>query len=112
MYLGADFLPAYDFSLSLDSIAPGTSAAVADSQAPGESWIDALGRILPGLVMADSQRRLLNVQMDRARQGLPPLDASQVGLGVSVGLSDSTRNLLIVGGLAAAGLVAYSLSRR
>jgi hypothetical protein len=49
------------------------------------------------IVLADSQRKLLNVQMQRAQQGLPPLDSGQYGLGVSMGLSPDTQKLLLYG---------------
>lgn len=83
------------------------------SQVSGESWTDTLSRILPSLVLANSQRQLLAVQMDRARQGLPPLDASQYGLGVSVGVSPEVQRLLLIGGgLLLAGVVLVPLLKR
>ena len=96
---------------ALDQIAPGLSVTVADSAQAGESWTDTLARVLPTLVLADSQRRLLAVQMDRANRGLPPLDSSQYGLGVSMGLSPQTLALAGLGIVALLGVV-YLTRRR
>jgi hypothetical protein len=87
---------------ALDAAAPGLSTVVAQEQGFGESWLSALERLLPTLVLADSQRRLLNVQMERAASGLPPLSTSQYGLGVNVGLSPQT---LMIGGAVLLGAV-------
>jgi len=53
----------------------------------------------------DSQKQLLAANIKRAEMGLPPLDASQYGLGVNVGLSPATQNL-VIGGLVILGLYA------
>ena len=76
---------------------------------PGEDWLAAGIRLANTVVMADSQRRLLNVQIARAQQNLPPLDTSQYGVGVNVGLSPDTMKLL---GFGALGLVALMLLGR
>ena len=47
--------------------------------------------------------------LERARQGLPPLQPSEYAPAINVGLSPQTRNLLIYGGIA---LVAVLLLRR
>lgn len=84
---------------ALESAAPGISDAIVTAAAPGESWIDTLARLLPTLVVADSQRRLLAVQLDRAAKGLPPLDSTQYGMGVNMGLSpELLRVLMVLGG--------------
>lgn len=95
---------------ALDQIAPGLSVTVTDSQQAGESWVDTLARVLPTLVLADSQRRLLNVQMQRAQQGLPPLNTGQYGLGVNVGLSPQTLTMIGIGVVGILGVL--WLSRR
>lgn len=95
---------------ALDQITPGLSVTVADSAQAGETWVDTLARVLPSLVLADSQRKLLAVQMDRASKGLPPLNSNQYGLGVSVGLSSQTTMLVGLGLLAVLGVA--MLARR
>jgi hypothetical protein len=43
----------------------------------------------------------MQLNIERAKNGLPPLDiASYSGIGVNVGLSPETKNLLIYGGIA------------
>jgi hypothetical protein len=43
----------------------------------------------------------MQLNIARAEKGLPPIDiASYSGIGVNVGLSPATRNLLIYGGIA------------
>lgn len=44
----------------------------------------------------EQQRELLQIQNERARQGLPPLDVSQYTPGVSVGVAQSTQNTLLL----------------
>jgi hypothetical protein len=96
-----------DFLTAIQQTAPGVVDQANRLAVPGEDWISAIARAIPTLAMAESQRQLLNVQLDRARQGLPPLNASQYGLGVSVGLSPQT--MLLIG---AAILALYLLRRR
>jgi hypothetical protein len=91
----------YDYSSALDSISPGLGAStVQAASTSGQSWVQTLSNLASSLVLANSQRQLLNVQLQRAQQGLPPLDASQVGLGVSVGISSQTQKLVMLGGAA------------
>lgn len=92
----------------VDTIAPGLLDVAGQIAVQGENWIAAISRAMGQVAMADYQRRLLNVQLERARQGLPPLDASQYGVGVTVGAAPQL-NLLLLGGLA---LVAILVLRR
>lgn len=59
--------------------------------------VTAISQALTTLAMTDAQRRLLNIQLERAKQGLPALDSSQYGLGVSVGLGGDTQKMLLYG---------------
>ncbi len=86
-----------DYASSFDVIAPGFSAAIEGEQAQSESWIDAAARLIPILVVSDQQRKLLEIQTDRARQGLPPLQAADYAPGVRVGLTDDTTKLVLAG---------------
>jgi len=86
----------------VDTIAPGLLTVADRIAVQGESWIAAISRAAGQVAMADYQRRLLNVQLERARQGLPPLDASQYGVGVNV-QAPQLNTLLILG---AVGIVA------
>jgi hypothetical protein len=93
----------------IESVAPGITEVANRIAVEGESWISAISRAMTTVAMADYQRRLLNAQLDRARQGLPPLNASEYAPAINVGLSPQTRHLLIYGGIA---LVAVLLLRR
>ena len=94
---------------AIDTIAPGIVEQARAVAIEGEDWISAVSRAMTTVAMADYQRRLLNVQLERARQGLPPLAASEYGVGVSVGIDPATRNMLLIGGVA---LVAVLLLAR
>ena len=93
----------------IETVAPGITEIANQIAVEGESWISAISRAMTTVAMADYQRRILNAQLERARQGLPPLQPSEYAPAINVGLSPQTRNLLIYGGLA---LVAVLLLRR
>lgn len=97
------------FVPAIDAIAPGIVEQARAVAVEGEDWINAVSRAMTTVAMADYQRRLLNVQLERARQGLPPLAASEYGVGINVGIDPATRNMLLIGGVA---LVAVLLLAR
>ena len=98
---------------SANTVAPGIVAQAQAISLPGESLIDSIARAASTLMMTDAQRRLLNIQIDRASKGLPPLDASQYGMGVNVGIAPATQKLIIFGGIAIlAALLLPKLLRR
>jgi hypothetical protein len=110
---GVDAMPDAAFQASLDAIAPNVVTITADQRLPSESWTDALSRVLPMLAATWQQKQLLTVQVERAKQGLPPLDANQIAAGVNVGLDSSTQKLVMWGGAALlATIVMMSLARR
>jgi len=85
----------------LDQVAPGIVQKINQTQTPGESWIDTLTKLVPALTMTVQQVQLMQLNIERAKNGLPPIDiASYSGIGVNVGISPATRNLLIYGGIA------------
>lgn len=100
------------YSAELETLAPNVTALVADTQAQGETWYDALARLLPVLASTYQQKQLLSVQVERARAGLPPLDASNYAPGVNVGLSPELQRTLIIGGVVVLGLLAYGTLKR
>lgn len=102
-----------DFTFALDTIAPGITAEIGANQSQGETWMDSLARLLPILATTYQQKQLLEVQMQRARQGQPPLDVSMYAPSVRVGLSEDTKNMLLIGGaVVAAIVVAMMLNKR
>jgi hypothetical protein len=94
---------------AIENVAPGITEIANQIAVEGESWISAISRAMTTVAMADYQRQILKAQLDRARQGLPPLQPSEYAPAINVGLSPQTRNLLIYGGIA---LVAVLLLRR
>ncbi len=93
-----------------NDIAPGIVEQARALAVAGEDWISALSRAATTVLMTDAQRRLLNIQLERARAGLPPLDSSQYGLGVSVGIGADTQRMLLIGGAVLLGM--FLLMRR
>jgi hypothetical protein len=99
------------YKLVFDQAAPGLTEKIAEAQKPGENWTDTYGRIASSLLMTVQQYQLINLNTERAKKGLPPVDiASYSGVGVNIGLSPSTQQLLIFGGLAVAALVLLTRS--
>lgn len=98
-----DAAPDAAYRSSLEAIAPNVTTIAEQQRMQGESWTDAIARLLPVLAATWQQKQLLSVQVERAKQGLPPLDANQIAAGVNVGIAPDTQKLLIWGML---GLVA------
>lgn len=88
-------MPSADYRQSLEAIAPNITTIAEEQRMPSESWADAVVRILPALAATWQQKQLLQVQVERAKQGLPPLDANQIAAGVNVGLSQDTTRLVM-----------------
>ena len=102
-----------EYKLVFDAAAPGLTEKIAEAQKPGENWTDTYGRIASSLLMTVQQYQLINLNTERAKKGLPPVDiASYSGVGVNIGISPSTQQLLIFGGLAVAALVLLTRSSK
>ena len=94
-----------------DVFAPGFNDKVAAAAAPGEDWLTTAQRIMTAVTMTYQQQQLMSLNIERAKQGLPPLDIAQyTGVGVNVGLSPATQQLVLVLGLGLLGIL--FLSRR
>ncbi len=95
------YTPPAEWQTALETTAPGiTVVATQQNVTPTQDWITTFARAVATVQMADSQRRLINLQLERARQGLPPLDASAYTPGVSIGLSPQLEKGLLLGGAA------------
>lgn len=120
--LGATFSPgdlavvdatiSSDYVASLEQMAPNVTTLVEERRNEGENWYDALARLLPVLASTYQQKQLLEVQVDRARQGLPPLDATQYAGGVQVGMAPELQKLLMWGGIATLAILGYAVLQR
>ena len=109
--------PAYltqPWRTNLNTLAPTIADKIESQQQANEPWWQTALRILSALSLSQQQRELMKINIERARQGLPPLDLSQyTGVGVQVGVSPQTQQLLTYGGLALlAFLVFNTLARR
>lgn len=97
----------------LEKQAPGITSIVAQTAQANESWYDSLAKILPSLAATYQQKQLLDIQVERARQGLPAIDAGQYGAGVNVGLNNDTQKFIMYGALGLGALFLFStLARR
>ena len=103
-----------DYRNSIDVIAPYFTTKIASTQLPGESWIDTATKLLTAVTMTQQQRSLMQLNIERARQGQPPIDINAyTGVGVNVGLSQGTQQLVMYGGLALIAVYLFnSLSKR
>ena len=91
-----------DYATALETVAPNITSMMATQTYPGEDWTQTLTRLLTVITATQQQRQLLQVQVERARQGLPPLDASQYAVGVNANVGISRDAKLFVGiGIAA-----------
>lgn len=108
----SDLTPTW--TVALETIAPTISQKIASQQQADEPWWETWSRIASSVVMAKQQRDLMQINVERAKKGLPPLDMAQyTGVGVQVGLSSQTQQLVTYGGLALlAFLVFNTLARR
>lgn len=83
------------YAQTSDEIAPGIVDFAKQIQIMGESLIDAISRARTQLAMSDTQRQLLDLQLTRAQQGLPPLDMSAY-LGGGTGQAFDQRTIMLV----------------
>jgi len=101
------------FKVALDDAAPGVTTAVAQAQKPNENWTDTLVRILPNLTMGVQQLQLMQINVDRAKKGLPPVDAQAYsGAYVNVGLDPNTQKLVTYAGLGLLALFLLNMATR
>jgi predicted secreted hydrolase len=115
IYLGsatAYNVPDVSYWNAIDAAAPGTMQA---SQSAGWDWETILSNtteFLQALVVTEQQRNIIKVNLERAKQGLPPVSASDVGMGVSVGLDDKTRNMIMIGGAVLVAALVYVATQK
>lgn len=65
-----------EYAAAADTIAPGIVDYARQIAQAGETLINAISRARLTLDMTDQQRALLQVQLTRAQQGLPPIPAA------------------------------------
>lgn len=69
------------YAAGAETIAPGIVEYAQQIRIVGEDLIGAIARIRAQVQMSDTQRQLLDMQIERARTGQPPLNLAQYGLG-------------------------------
>jgi hypothetical protein len=104
-------LPAYQLP-TFEISNPGVpSLSVADDSAT-ESWISTVKNAASAVLQVNQQRQVMDMQLQRARAGLPPLDVSAYtdAAAYQVGLNQSTQRTLLIGaGILVGGFVLYKL---
>ena len=84
---------------TVENIVPGAGiSAASNSVLTGQDLLSSFRDVIGTVALTIQQKQILGVQMERMRAGLPPLDASQYGVGVSVGLSPEVMRALLIGG--------------
>lgn len=90
----------------------GTPTAATPTPTPQTDWIALITQGVSSVMQLTTQQKLAKVNLARAQQGLPPITLDQVPGAtptVAVGLDPGTRNVLLIGGVVVAGLIAVKL---
>lgn len=95
------------FSVVVDQIAPGIVGYAQTIATASDTLVSALIRARSQVAMNDTQRQLLDLQIQRAQQGLPPLNTSAI---TGTGSQGVTLTGPMILGIAA--LLIFALSRR
>lgn len=100
-----------EYRAIFDSFAPGFTTAVdQQSTTPTEDWMTTAMRTASLLAMTDAQRRLMNIQLDRAKAGLPPLKTAEYSPGVQLDIG-LEKAVLVGGGLLLAAFLLLKKGR-
>jgi len=101
------------FQVALESGAPGIVPKIKQEQKPGETWADTAIRIATSLSLGIQQLKFMQLNVDRARRGEPPIDAAQYsGAYVNVGLNPETQRLVTYAGIGLLALVVLNMVTR
>lgn len=98
-------VPNTDMSYTGDGSSASASASPATDW--GTSLLNTIQSIAPAYFQVKSQEQLMNINIQRAEQGLPPIDSSALAPTVNVGVSPAVQMIgyLAVGGLVLVGLM-------
>lgn len=98
---------------AIETSLPNAPAIIAQNQTPGETWWQTGQKVLTGLIMTEQQRELMRLNIERARQGLPPIDIAQyTGVGVNVGLAQGTQQLVTYALIGLGAILLLNIYRR
>lgn len=104
-----------DYSWNVQSVSSAPAAAATQPTGFFDSLVSGFKSLVPVYLNYKQSEKLNQMNLDRARSGQPPISAasyaamSAPAANVSVGLSPQTQNILIYGGLAAAGLLVMNM---
>jgi hypothetical protein len=112
LVINSDLTPTW--TVALETLAPSITQKIASQQQRDEPWWETWARIASSVIMANQQRQLMQINVERAKRGEPPLDvAAYSSVGVQVGVSQNTQQFLTYAGAALlAFLVFNTLARR
>lgn len=86
------------YAQAANEIAPGIVDYAQQIKTVGMSLIEAISQARNTLAMSDAQRQLLDVQIQRAQAGLPPINTAQyTGGGSPLNQQISVQTLLLIG---------------
>jgi hypothetical protein len=81
-------------------VPPDTQSPSLPSGVPAASWLDALSSAAPKILAGLNAYQISQINIDRARRGLPAINAAAYGPQIGVGLNLGSSNLLLYGALA------------
>ena len=83
-----------------------------DAQSVFDKSIDALQKLLPSYYQYSAQKQLIDLNIERAKQGMAPVDSGSLAPTVKVGVSSDIQRMLTFGLVGAFGLAALSIFTR
>lgn len=87
----------------------------ADTTAEQSIWdrlSSTIEKLLPFYAQYKQQRELIKLNIERAKQGLPPIEAEQIAPQVRVGLTSDTQRLLLFGVIGVIGVLLLATRKR
>jgi hypothetical protein len=97
-------------------LSTGTFGLGQDTTAEPSIWdklTNTIEKLLPVYAQYKQQRELIKLNIERAKQGLAPIEAEQIAPQVRVGLTSDTQRLLLFGVLGVLGIgLIMSMKRR
>jgi hypothetical protein len=81
-----------------------------DGTTSGTDPLGGFGDVFKSLIVAWNQQQLINVNIQRAAKGLPPISGASIAPQYNVGVAPETMNTLLMVG--AVGLGVYFISKR
>jgi hypothetical protein len=76
------------------------------------SWLDTLKSVAAPLLATYQQQQLFKMNVERAKNGQPPLSSEQFATGVKVGLDPSTQQMLTYGGIGLLAILAFGMLKK